>query len=195
MKVGVSCLLGFGLLAAAVALTKTVQLTNLAHHGEGMDTTFFVARLALATLAEAWIVMAVGCIPTLRPLMKAAMRRLRGTSAAKQRTPFYDLDKYGMPSVPRGTTRSDVPRASSRGKRQSTRRGSGRGTIELYSIDDRGSKETCRCEMGLVRELGTKVVVITDVDASYMYGRRRGINEEDQAEKQAEGRIRGFAHI
>lgn len=119
MKIGLSFLLGAGLLAAAMAVAKTVQLSNLSHGDEQMDVTFFIARLAIATLIEAWIVLAAGCIPTLRPLMRAAVRRIRGTTSKRQRTPFYGIENYGMPSArSRSMTRSAAARNESMSKRQ-----------------------------------------------------------------------------
>lgn len=161
MKVGLSVLLGFGLLAAAMAVIKTVQLTNLAHHDEGADITFYVARLAVATLVEAWIVMAVGCIPTLRPLTRAVVKRFRGSSVARQRTLFFELENYAMQSVRKeSAAQSNVQdRKNSMGMRQKTCCDA--AAIELYGIDGRGFADS---KKGLARGIGDTMVMTRDMN-------------------------------
>lgn len=102
MKIGLCFLLGFGLIAAACSALKTAELTNLQRADEEGDITFFVARLSLTTIIEAWIVLVGGCIPPCRPLLKALMVKIRGTAASSARTytgthPYQRYDKYGMP--------------------------------------------------------------------------------------------------
>lgn len=102
MKIGLCFLLGFGLIAAACSALKTAELTNLQRADEEGDITFFVARLSLTTIIEAWIVLVGGCIPPCRPLLKALMAKIRGTAASSARTytgthPYQRYDKYGMP--------------------------------------------------------------------------------------------------
>lgn len=104
MKIGLCFLLGFGLIAAACSALKTAELTNLQHTDEEGDITYFVARLSLTTIIEAWIVLVGGCIPPCRPLLKALMIRIRGTTASLTRTyqathPYQRYDKYGGPSL------------------------------------------------------------------------------------------------
>lgn len=101
--------MGFGLLAAVTSTIKTIELRNLTQTG---DKTYFISRLAFATMTEAWIVLIVGCVPSLRPLMKAIVKRLRGsrsTIPTKQSFPIYadQHDKYGKYS---NQTRSNHPR-------------------------------------------------------------------------------------
>lgn len=89
--------MGFGLLAAVCSTIKTIELRNLTQTN---DTTFFIARLAFVTMIEAWIVLIVGCIPSLRPLMKALVKRLWDTPTtipSKQSFQIYteQQDKYG----------------------------------------------------------------------------------------------------
>ncbi|KAJ0109326.1 hypothetical protein J7T55_000251 [Diaporthe amygdali] len=74
MKVGLCFLLGFGLIAAACSALKTAELRNLQHADEEDDITFFVARLSLTTIIEAWIVLVAS-------------------------HPYQRYDKYGMPSL------------------------------------------------------------------------------------------------
>lgn len=104
MKIGLCFLLGFGLIAAACSALKTAELTNLQHADEEDDITFFVARLSLTTIIEAWIVLVGGCIPPCRPLLKALMVKIRGPTTSTARTyttshPYQRYDKYGMPSL------------------------------------------------------------------------------------------------
>lgn len=89
--------MGFGLLAAVTSTIKTIELRNLT---QPQDKTYFISRLAFATMIEAWIVLIVGCVPSLRPLMKAVVKRLWGSSSTiptKQSFPIYtdQHDKYG----------------------------------------------------------------------------------------------------
>lgn len=86
MKVGLSCLLGFGLLAAVCAIVKTVMLANLTH---SEDVTYFIARLAFVTLLEAWIVLLVGCVPPLRPLFAQAAKRMFSHPSKRGTTRIY----------------------------------------------------------------------------------------------------------
>lgn len=102
MKIGLCFLLGFGLIAAACSALKTAELTNLQRADEEGDITFFVARLSLTTIIEAWIVLVGGCIPPCRPLLKALMVKIRGAASSSARTypgthPYQRYDKYGMP--------------------------------------------------------------------------------------------------
>lgn len=102
MKIGLYFLLSFGLIAAACSALKTAELTNLQRADEEGDITFFVARLSLTTIIEAWIVLIGGCIPPCRPLLKALMVKIRGTASASDRTytgthPYQRYDRYGMP--------------------------------------------------------------------------------------------------
>lgn len=102
MKIGLCFLLGFGLIAAVCSALKTAELTNLHRVEEEGDITFFVARLSLTTIIEAWIVLVGGCIPPCRPLLKALMVKIRGHSSSSARTypgthPYRRYDKYGMP--------------------------------------------------------------------------------------------------
>lgn len=102
MKIGLFFLLSFGLVAAACSALKTAELTNLQRADEEGDITFFVARLSLTTIIEAWIVLIGGCIPPCRPLLKALMTKIRGTVSSSARTytgthPYQRYDKYGMP--------------------------------------------------------------------------------------------------
>jgi hypothetical protein len=102
MKIGLCFLLGFGLVAAACSALKTAELTNLQHADEEDDITYFVARLSLTTIIEAWIVLVGGCIPPCRPLLKALLVKIRGTITSSTRTyqgthPYQRYDKYGTP--------------------------------------------------------------------------------------------------
>lgn len=102
IKIGLCFLLGFGLVAAACSALKTAELTNLQRAVEEGDITYFVARLSLTTIIEAWIVLVGGCIPTCRPLLKALLVKIRGTMTSSTRTypgthPYQRYDKYGMP--------------------------------------------------------------------------------------------------
>lgn len=212
MKIGLSFLLGFGLLAAAVALVKTVQLTNLAHHDESADITFFVARLSLATLVEAWIVMAVGCIPTLRPLTKAVMNMFRGPpgNKAKERTErrFSGYNGCGMPSsihlesmrrAESGSMPGSRKEGNSTGGRRTTS-SCGSTTVDSQrSIDDRDFAENQR-GLALARGSGDYIVVPMNVFTGY--GRSEGTIRgkdwgfDDGAKKyEAERRVRRFAYI
>lgn len=101
MKIGLCFLLGFGLVAAACSALKTAELTNLQRADEEGDITYFVARLSLTTIIEAWIVLIGGCIPPCRPLLKALLAKIRGTASSTTRTygthPYQRYDKYGAP--------------------------------------------------------------------------------------------------
>ncbi|KAI7777851.1 hypothetical protein LA080_002974 [Diaporthe eres] len=102
MKIGLCFLLGFGLIAAACSALKTAELTNLQRADEEGDMTYFVARLSLTTIIEAWIVLVGGCIPPCRPLLKAFLAKIRGTTSSSARTypgthPYQRYDKYGLP--------------------------------------------------------------------------------------------------
>lgn len=97
LKIGLCCLMGFGLLAAVTSTIKTIELRNLT---QTQDNTYYISRLAFATMIEAWIVLIVGCVPSLRPLMKTVVKRLWGTPSTiptKQSFPIYtdQHDKYG----------------------------------------------------------------------------------------------------
>lgn len=102
MKIGLCFLLGFGLVAAACSALKTAELTNLQRADEEGDITYFVARLSLTTIIEAWIVLVGGCIPPCRPLLKALLVKIRGATSSSARTypgthPYQRYDKYGLP--------------------------------------------------------------------------------------------------
>lgn len=102
MKIGLCFLLGFGLIAAACSALKTAELTNLQRAEEEDDITYFVARLSLTTIVEAWIVLIGGCIPPCRPLLKALLVKIRGPMPSSARTyfgthPYQRYDKNGMP--------------------------------------------------------------------------------------------------
>ncbi|KAI3395661.1 hypothetical protein diail_1028 [Diaporthe ilicicola] len=86
MKIGLCFLLGFGLFAAACSALKTAELTNLQHTDDESDITYVVARLSLTTIIEAWTVLVGGCIPPCRPLPKALLVKIRGTTASTTRT-------------------------------------------------------------------------------------------------------------
>lgn len=97
LKIGLCCLMGFGLLAAVTSTTKTIELRNLT---QTQDKTYYISRLAFATMIEAWIVLIVGCVPSLRPLIKAIVKRFWGTASTaptKHSFPIYtdQHDKYG----------------------------------------------------------------------------------------------------
>lgn len=120
MKIGLCFLLGFGLVAAACSALKTAELTNLQRADEEGDITYFVARLSLTTIIEAWIVLIGGCIPPCRPLLKALLAKIRGTTSSTTRIytgthPYQRYDKYGAPysvsralSVPGKTGRASL---------------------------------------------------------------------------------------
>lgn len=74
--------MGVGLLAAACAIGKTAMLVNLVQHD---DVTFYISRLAFATILEAWIVLLVGCVPPLRPLFAEAAKSIFGATATASR--------------------------------------------------------------------------------------------------------------
>lgn len=102
MKIGLCFLLGFGLFAAACSALKTAELTNLQRADEEGDITYFVGRLSLTTIIEAWIVLVGGCVPQCRPLLKALLAKIRGTTSSSARTypgthPYQRYDKYGLP--------------------------------------------------------------------------------------------------
>lgn len=102
MKIGLCFLLGFGLVAAACSALKTAELTNLQRAEEEGDITFFVGRLSLTTIIEAWIVLVGGCIPPCRALLKTLLAKIRGTTTTSNRSypgthPYQRYDKYGMP--------------------------------------------------------------------------------------------------
>lgn len=188
MKIGLSFLLGFGLLATAITIVKTVQLVNLSHHDEHLDVTFFVARLALATLAEAWIVMAVGCVPTLRPLMRAVMRRVRGTGGRTgPTTPYYELDDHGMPV--RGSTggKSGVERKRFVVERLGSHHGSVVARGEVYGVDG------TRVEKGVEGRGGNGIVVVTELNVSY--DGRRGRSGEDENKRFTNRQVKGFLPV
>lgn len=111
MKIGLCFLLGVGLIAAACSALKTAELTNLQRADEEGDMTYFVARLSLTTIIEAWIVLVGGCIPPCRPLLKALLAKIRGTTSSSARTypgthPYQRYDKYGLPFSAAGRTMS-----------------------------------------------------------------------------------------
>lgn len=111
MKIGLCFLLGFGLFAAACSALKTAELTNLQRAEEEGDMTYFVARLSLTTIIEAWIVLVGGCIPPCRPLLKALLAKIRGKTSSSTRTypgthPYQRYDKYGLPFSAAGRTMS-----------------------------------------------------------------------------------------
>ena len=113
MKIGLCLLLGFGLIAAASSALKTAELSNLPRADEEGDITYFVARLALTTIIEGWIVLVGGCIPPCRPLLKALLARIRGVTPSSARTylgthPYQRYDKNGMPfSIARAVSGPD----------------------------------------------------------------------------------------
>lgn len=180
MKLGLSVLLGFGMLAAITSVTKTVQIMNLTHDENGLDITFYIARLALTTIIEAWIVMTVGCIPTLRPLMKAAMRRIRGTSTTKQTTQVV-FDRYGMPTV------------SAMNKSQMSRNMSTGGKTDRTVLHTGGGRESHGSKMSTMEEDSKAIVVVTDVRVRY-----EGIDdvaEEDEARREIERRVEASSPV
>lgn len=97
MKIELCSLLGTGLLAAVCSTGKTIQLGNMT---QTTDATFFLARLAVATMIEAWTMLVVGCIPSFRPLMRAVLQRLWGTPSTDQTLHIYTCQhqKYGRAS-------------------------------------------------------------------------------------------------
>lgn len=166
MKIGLSFLLGAGLLAAAMAVTKTVQLSNLSRGDKQMDVTFYIARLAIATLIEAWIVLAAGCIPALRPLMRAAVRRIRSTTSKRQRTPFYGIENYGIPSArSRSMTKSAAARNKSMSRRQEV--GHESSTYELCENNNRSSTLGIESEGDLAEGFSKSVTAITTTERRY----------------------------
>lgn len=180
MKLGLSSLLGLGMLAAVTSVTKTVQVTNLAHDDEGLDITFYIARLALATIVEAWIVLTVGCIPTLRPLIKAAVQRMRGTSTTKQTSQLV-VDKYGMQPVS-AVNRLRMSRNVPTGRRAQK--------IELSTGQ---SKESHGSKMSTSEEADKAIVVVTDVQISYEG--REVVTEEDEARREIERRLEASSPV
>lgn len=92
--------MGFGLLAALCSTAKTIELRNLT---EATDITFFLSRLNFATMIEAWIVLIVGCVPSLRPLMKAVAQKFLGTPATKQTLRIYTYQHEGHTIVLKDT--------------------------------------------------------------------------------------------
>lgn len=89
--------MGFGLLAAVCSTIKTIELRNLT---QTQDKTFYISRLAFATMNEAWIVLIVGCVPSLRPLMKAFVQKLWGSQCRIPHHQSFQIytdqhDKYG----------------------------------------------------------------------------------------------------
>lgn len=177
MKIGLSFLLGFGLLATVCTVAKTVQLTNLIHADEDLDITFFIARLALTTIVEAWIVMIVGCIPPLRPLMKAFMNRVRGISTTNQTPNTYEYGKHGMPSV-RSATISRATRPASTGKQLAAYDDSKLSMTELSELQKSTRRNSSESEKMWFANSnsGGGIVVRTDVDVSYE-GREQGTTD------------------
>lgn len=194
MKIGLSLLLGFGLLATVCTVAKTVQLANLAHADENLDITFFIARLALTTIVEAWIVMIAGCIPPLRPLMKAFMKRIRGVSTTNQTTHAYDYDIYGMPSV-KSATRSSGAIPTSINKRVTVYGDSKLHIMELPELPKSTSRNSSDSEKILFAGSSNSggIVVRTDVNVSYE-GREQG-GKDNVATRDLDKWMTGFGTV
>ena len=115
MKLGLSFLLGFGLIAAICSAIKTVQLTNLSHTD---DMTYYIARLSITTTIEAYVILIVGCVPTLRPLVKAIVRKASQRSrspSSSTRALRYRHEKFATLSSLYSRTISDKSSSGSGG--------------------------------------------------------------------------------
>lgn len=161
--------MGFGLLAAVTSTVKTVELRNLTQTG---DTTYFISRLAFATMTEAWIVLIVGCVPSLRPLMKAIVKRLWGspsTIPSKQSFPIYtdQHDKYAKYSnQTRSThTRLDMAGHSMRGDKSLAYFRPEIDIIELPETRKTGSQRSNDYEKSL--NGGGAIVKTTDISVRF----------------------------
>ncbi|KKY26741.1 putative integral membrane protein [Phaeomoniella chlamydospora] len=110
LKLGLCILMGFGLIAAICAIIKTVLLTTISHTE---DISYYLARLAITTATEQWIILIVGCIPPLRPLLKSVFNKVRSSNSASRSgaypgqgpTPYNNNHKpypstYGKSALP-----------------------------------------------------------------------------------------------
>lgn len=153
--------MGFGLLAAVCSTIKTIELRNLTMT---KDKTFYISLLAFTTMLEAWIVLIVGCIPSLRPLMKAVAKRLWGTPFTKQTYQIYDYqhDKYGKFSK---AARFDGADHSFPGGQAHVPCNFKVGTVELCEIRKEGSQDSIDNEASFSG--GGTIIKTTDISVWY----------------------------
>ncbi|KKY16544.1 putative integral membrane protein [Phaeomoniella chlamydospora] len=77
VKIGLSILMGFGLLAAACSAVKTSEIQALTKTD---DITSAQPSLLLWASTEAWIILIVSCVPPVRPLLEYIFRRATGST-------------------------------------------------------------------------------------------------------------------
>lgn len=99
-KIGLSALMGGGLVAGICGALKTVQVQTAYSSG---DISYNVYPLLVTTLVESWIILILAVIPPLRYLFVKVFQKMKSGIA---RTAASDYGMYGRSHMP--TSRGSV---------------------------------------------------------------------------------------
>ncbi|KXL41908.1 hypothetical protein M433DRAFT_339467 [Acidomyces richmondensis BFW] len=82
-KLGLSILMGLGVVACACSAVKTYKLSALSNTS---DVTYYVGQLDIWNTTEMWIVLIVACIPPIRALLRQILHKAVSTVYSGQGT-------------------------------------------------------------------------------------------------------------
>ena len=184
IKVGLCFLLGFGAMAGVCSIIKTAYLPALA---ASSDVTYSMTRLAITTVTEQWIILIVGCIPSLRPLFRVMTGKSLSSSGGRS-GPY--AGPYGGPGSAYGKGQTIITTHNLSENQRNTKLGrtygvSGGASGTTTTRDGLGDeifemKDTNTSEESIIKNM-TKggIMLTTDVRVDYHDMVERGNNSDD----------------